>query len=1086
MNKKVLHSIIDHHTSLYKNKIAIQDAHASITYGDFKIYSDAVANFLLESGIKKAEVIATYIPAGISYVATIVGINKAGGIFMPLEMQFPAKRIQTLLEYTSPRIIVTDENSKTVLLEKLKGEKKPDVEKIVQLNKSGDMLKADIFNNSGDLLETKFFEGEEKIPLNVDGEDSCYLLYTSGSTGAPKVIEGVHKSLSHFIHWEVKEFNLNENTVVSQLAPVSFDVSLRDIFVPLLCGGRLCIPPPEVKHQPARLLQWVKENGITLIHTVPSVLRLLTKELQDSPGDVTLLKSLEYILLAGEALYGKDVLHWRSLLGESIQLVNVYGPTETTLAKVFNRVGVITGSESVVPLGKPISNTFVVIIKNKQLCEVGEIGEIHIKTPFRSKGYYKNDALTKEKFIQNPLHCDHEDIIYKTGDLGKYLPDGNIAFIGRQDNQVKIRGNRVELGEVEEVLRRFTGIQQSVVTAIHKENGENALACYYTAESETNVQNMRAFIAQYLPEYMQPSYYIFMESFPLNLNGKIDKKALPSPEELIYEKLPYEAPGTTTEQKLAEIWAQVLTLKRVGVNNSFFELGGHSLSATKAVSRIYKELKKDVSLKDFFEYPTIRKLSGFLSEKQSTVYKKINPAPVQKHYPLSNAQMRLWILDQQQQGMVAYNIPYICYLKGALSIVALKKAFLTVIERHESLRTTFMTIAGEPRQVIHPSVNFQLVEIAPEAGLSAEEVTQYYLNKELTTPFDLISGPLVRAGLVELGEEKYLFFFTMHHIISDGWSLGVLMHEIIHLYDAYKSNKENFLAPLTVQYKDFTVWQQAALQKGEFEISKHYWHQQLGSCFPQLSLPKDHHEKEIKNYEGGSHSFRIMMHESTLIRRICEENEVSLFMFLLSVIKLFLYKYNSHGDLVVGSSLAGRNHPDLEDQVGFYLNNVVLRSQVKKEDNFRDYLRHIKDITLQAYKHQGYPLDLLTEELSNRIPFYNVLVVLNNSELNGRKRDLQKLSTFLSLEHLEIVPQAAKLDLSFFCGDEPEITIKIEYNKGLFLPEKIEKIGAHIQLLIKEITADISIPVSLLVSNLTDMEEKELLAENMKTISENF
>ncbi|MEL7006071.1 MAG: non-ribosomal peptide synthetase, partial [Bacteroidota bacterium] len=521
---------------------------------------------------------------------------EAGGIFMPLEPDYPEKRLDYLLVTVKPEVVIATASSFEVLMSKVGRMDYAQYLKyvlIIQEDLSLELAEVSAGELKGQT--TKLASDYGPVPVEVTGEDSNYLLYTSGSTGFPKIIEGRHVSLSHFIHWEVSTFSLNKKSHVSQLVPISFDVSLRDIFVPLLCGGTLCIPDKSIKLKPKELIDWLGEQSLSLIHTVPSLFRLLTKELEENEELQDSLESLTHVLLSGEALYGRDVTGFRNVMGTGIELVNLYGPTETTLAKLFYQVGEIEDKNEIVALGNPITNTAVIILNGNKLCEIGEIGEICIKTPFRSKGYYKDETTTKEKFIQNPLHDEYEDIIYKTGDLGKYKEDRSIAFVGRQDSQLKIRGNRVELSEVERALMDYQGLEQVLVLP-KKQQDDYVLICYYIGGSEIDPAAIRSFLSTQLPDYMFPSYYLRMEEFPLNLNGKIDKQSLPNPEELLYDRIAYEAPATKEEEPLCEIWSEILSLNKVGVNKSFFEIGGHSLSAAKVVTRVYERMGAEISL----------------------------------------------------------------------------------------------------------------------------------------------------------------------------------------------------------------------------------------------------------------------------------------------------------------------------------------------------------------------------------------------------------------------------------------------------------------------------------------------------------
>jgi mycobactin peptide synthetase MbtE len=1095
MNKKVLHTVIDAVSVDRGSAISISTGSRTLSYDDLRGYSNSIAHALLSTGVSHGEAVGIYLGSGIPYVCSTLGVNKCGCVFMPLELSYPEKRLVYLLEYAAPRIIITDVAGRAALLSIISGSPYMEqLEYFVLLNNEG--FEIEKVRRKDEVCGTGVLYSAEAVEVEVSGEDGNYLLYTSGSTGMPKVIEGCHKGLSHFIHWEVKEFGLDGSSRVSQLVPLSFDVSLRDIFTPLLCGGTLCIPADGIKTRPVKLLEWIGQTGVTLIHTVPSLFRLLTRELESNPGLLGNLEALRYILLSGEALYNKDVAAWRRVVGSDIELVNLYGPTETTLAKIYNRISEEPGDPAaIVPLGIPLPNTSIIILDKSELCEIGAIGEIYIKTPFRSRGYYKDAALTGAAFVQNPLHSDSEDIVYRTGDLGKYLPDRTIAFVGRQDSQVKIRGNRVELSETERVMYGYPGMDQVVVMAIRKSDESDVLASYYVSSAPVDTEALRAYLREYLPDYMHPSYYLQLDEFPLNLNGKVNKKALPRPEELLYEKIAYTAPGGYLEEQLAGIWSSVLGLSRVGVNNSFFDLGGHSLTATRAVSRIYKELGVEISLKDFFEHATIRSLSEFLSSQSSVTYKSIGLLGKQDDYELSHAQKLLWVLDQSTSGMIAYNMPASCLLNGHIDKAAFHRVFETLINRHETLRTTFRVVAGEPRQQVHETINFLLEEEDASAGMAEgttrELLINHYLEAAFSEPFNLQSGPLLRAKLVKLSADQHLFLFTMHHIISDGWSMGILVKEILELYTAYSQGLPGNLEPLRVQYKDYAAWHNRLLQGGQMQAYRNYWHNKLSGELPVLNLPVDYPRGNSRTYTGDKIRFNLSEAESDQIRQICSEQEVSLFMFFLTVINVLLYNYSGQNDILIGSPISGRNHEEIEGNVGLFLNNLVFRNKVSKNDTFNSMLQNVKQIVLEAYEYQSYPFGMLVEDLAtdtgeNNNPFYDVLIVVNNTGLNGNVNDWAKLEQALGVQEIDTKDGISKLDLSFFIIDGPSILMTTEYNTDLFRRSTIESINEDIISLIAEINMHKDAEIGELIWAISNDNDKVLQTSNMNELHEDF
>ena len=592
MIKTIIHTVFEETVKRFPNKIAIEESNGKhITYDVVNRTANRLAYALREKGCRSETVIGLFQPQGIDYVISLLGIAKTGGIFLPLDIDSPANRLKNILLKSAPTFIIVGEEQTAAL--------------------NNVLAKADLSKQITVLSLSEVKEFPETNPeLLSEPDDGNYIIFTSGSTGEPKAILGCHKGLSHFIHWEIKEFCLDERIKVSQLAPPTFDVSLRDILVPLLAGGTLCIPSTPDRTSTGRLLHWLQKSQITLMHCVPSLFRLLIKEIEQLETPDLALPAMEKILLAGEPLYGNDVLKWRSLIGERIELVNLYGPSETTLAKAFNRIKEPPREPGkIIPIGQPIANTALLIFKNNELCEKNEIGEIHIKTPFMSKGYYRDPELTAINFIQNPLNPNVKDIIYKTGDLGRYLSDRSVELLGRQDNQVKVNGIRIELAEIEKDVLRHDAVEQTVIVAHQTTHHDSHLTCYYVANREIDTHELREYLRSWLPDYMIPAFFVQLDQFPLNLHGKIDRSALPKPEDLLYQHVEYEAPKNEIEKQLVAIWGEVLGLKKIGINNTFIDLGGDSLKAIRTISRIYQTFGFQISFQQLFPNATVQKLA---------------------------------------------------------------------------------------------------------------------------------------------------------------------------------------------------------------------------------------------------------------------------------------------------------------------------------------------------------------------------------------------------------------------------------------------------------------------------------------------
>ncbi len=1071
MDKKVLHTVIDDHGDQKGASIAVETSKGQLSYGELKAFSDRIRDELLGFGLEKGTVVGLYLPSSWEYIVSLLGVFKSGGLAMPLEHTHPEARLRYQLEQSRPRILVgvsSDFHTLEALVEEIDA-----VEGMVLIGET--LEKVRVLKRHDGKWEEFNATDALSIQVMVEGEDSAYLLYTSGSTGHPKAIEGVHKSLSHFVHWQQKEFGFDDTVRVSQLSPLSFDVSLRDIFLPLLCGGTVCIPDEAIKPSAAALLSWLRERRVNVVHTVPSVFRLLTEEvvLQGKAS----VAGIDHIFLAGEPLYGADVAVWRATAGDRVALTNLYGPSETTLAKLYYRIEQAPlEPASVVPLGQPITNTAALILYGDELCDIGDIGEIYLKTPFRSKGYYQDATLTASKFVQNPLHNDFEDIIYRTGDLGKYNQDREVLFVGRQDNQVKIRGNRVELLEVELSLGRYVGMGKLVVQALPRSQGELVLVCYYE-KAGVEEANLRAHAASELPAYMQPSYYVRLASLPLNLRGKVDRKALPSPEELLYDDQDYEAPQGELEHRLSEIWSEALALKRVGRKNTFFQLGGHSLTATRVVSLLYQRLGFQLSLKEFFEHNTIASLAEYLNGQQAVGYREIPLAGDQADYALSYSQRQIWTVCQFLKQSAAYHMSGGVRLNGIPDIEILEQSFLSLIERYEILRTRFNVVGGEPRQmIISPGeMEFSL----PVEDLTDSPAPALHERIQLFTsnPFNLSSGPLLRAKLYQLGPQEYILVFVMHHIIADGWSLRLMVEQLVARYDAVVTGESVALPALNIQYKDYAQWQRDEVERGAIVDQRHYWYKQLEQVQPPMALPYDHQSQQGES--GDLYSFALSGETYEQLSALSQKESVTLFTTLVALVKILLYRYSGLEDISVGTPVLGRDHPELEHQLGMFLNVLVLRDRFDRSQSVVRFLHQVKETLNDAYAHQQYPYAQLVAELARpwregQNAFYDVLVVLNTAETEATSGLFEgggtsTLRSGLRLSPYDLPHRSSKLPLSFFFVDENDrLKVSLEYRRDLFKRETIKNIAENLTMLIENI------------SNNTELSIKELEIKSRK------
>jgi tyrocidine synthetase III len=1073
-----LHTTFEGRARQFPNRTALEETGREISYSELNARVNTLAHVLLDLGIKKDVIAACILPSGIELVTSLLACFKAGGIYLPIDISFPKKRLLQVFNQTFSGIIITNtsiEKSVKSLIEELNINIRYlvvlDDEKIVVSKYDSDK-------------EVDFYPLQENLSadnpnIDIQPDDSNYIFYTSGSTGEGKAILGSHKSLSHFINWEIREFAIDHTSRISQIAQPTFDASLKDILTAVCAGGTLCIPSAEARSNSILLVEWIDSTKLTVLQCVPSIFREILKALDLMEEKRKLFTSLKNVLLAGEMLYAKDLLKCRRLIGEHVEIINLYGATESTVLKTFHRIKVIPENPSqIIHVGKAISDTSVAVINDGHICRTGEKGEVYIKTNYLTKGYINNETLNKLVFIQNPLVKNRADIVYKTGDIGRYLADGNIEILGRIDHQVKINGVRVELGEIEGAVLKIKGIDEVVIMAHLNPENQYEIVCYYT-NPEIKASDIRIELKNELAENSIPNHYIWLEKFPQNSNGKINKRLLPKPESQLRQRQSFEACVSVTENELEIIWQQVLNIHDIGRSTSFWDLGGNSLKAMQILTRIYKTFSIGLKITDIFSNTTIEKLAKVIDNTKETVYYKIEPVPDNAHYEVSHSQKRLWVLSQFEGEKVAFNMHGAYVFHEGLDRKAFAKAFQTLINRHESLRTTFIAIGGEPKQKIHTITdhlfNFDYQDLQNEVSPMRE--AERLVKKEPFIPFDLENGPLLRVKLLQVEIDKFIFLFTIHHIIADEWSMEVLVREILHLYHNYSAGKDNDLPALKIQYKDYTAWQNKQLTGEKLEEHRNYWFQQLSKEIPVLALPTDYPRPAIKTYNGNRLSFILNKETTNGLKELGQKNGASLFVVVLAIIKALVYRYTHQNDIIIGSPVAGRDHLDLEDQIGFYINMLPLRTVINGNEDFESLLNQVKITTLNGLNHQVYPFDKLVDELNiprdtSRSVLYDLGFTWHSIIINDDDADSN-----LSFKKYQTDFITAKADL-WFHGIESneEIILFLEYNTDLFKKERIEHCVKHFETLANAIQKNSKAPLNQL-EYLTAEEKKNILID---------
>ncbi|HYO72515.1 MAG TPA: amino acid adenylation domain-containing protein, partial [Archangium sp.] len=916
----------------------------------------------------------------------------------------------------------------------------------------------------------------------------AYVIYTSGSTGRPKGVQVAHRAAVNHLHWRQRDFPMGPEDAFLQKASFSFDISVWEMFAPLLAGARLVLARPGGQRDPEYLVQLVMRHAITHLHFGPAPLSAFL----ETP-DIERCQSLRFVFCGGEPLTHE--LHARFLSKLSAQLVHQYGPTEACIdctAWVCPPHAV-----SALPIGRPISNTQAYVVDaSLRPVPVGVPGELLIGGEGLALGYLGRPELTSERFITDPFSTTPGARLYRTGDKVRWLADGTLEFLGRFDSQVKLRGYRIELGEIQSALRAHPSVREAVVV-VRQDSGDKRLVAYVvptsprppgegrgegSASLDLDTADLRTFLKQSLPEYMVPSAFVSLEALPLTPNGKVDTKALPAPEASALQSATYVAPRNELEQRLAGIWAQVLHLERVGLHDHFFELGGHSLLGTQVVARIRSAFQVELPLRALFEAPTVAALAARLgSALQSGATLQapaLEPADTSGPLPLSFAQQRLWFLDQLQPGSTLYNMPYVLSLEGALDEAALQRAFAELVRRHHALRTTFGTEAGQPVQHIAPtaSLSLPLVDLSALPASERQDEAHRLASQAALRPFDLAHGPLFHASVFKLEEQRHILVLAMHHIVSDGWSMGILVREVAALYQAFASGQPSPLPELPVQYADYAIWQRQWLQGAALEQQLSFWRQQLSGAPAALELPTDKPRPPVQSHRGAHLGVHLPQALSEALKAFCQREGVTPFMALLASFQLLLSRYSGQDDISVGAPIAGRRHAELEGLIGFFVNTLVLRARFRGVSSFRELLHQVRETTLGAFAHQDIPFEKLVEELQpprdlSRTPLFQVMFALHNAptsnlELPG-----------LSLRALPPGEIPSKFDLTLSLSDDPEgFSGALEYCTDLFEHDTARRLVSHLQVLLSAVLAQPDAPLSSL-SLLTAAERHQLLVD---------
>jgi amino acid adenylation domain-containing protein len=1015
---------------------ALTFAGQSMTYDELHGRSNQLGNYLNELGVGPEVRVGACFERGPEMVIALLAIMKAGGTYVPLDPDFPADRLTYMAQDAACRVVLAEGKSRTTL---------PKEVQVVAMDENQEKIACASTNTP---------------PYSAGPNNAAYVIYTSGSTGRPKGVVIEHRNVLHMVHAQREAFGVRETDAVLQFFSFSFDVSVFATLMALCAGARLVLGSREELLPGPGLLRLLESEEVTVGVLPPVVLDHLPE---------ARLPKLRQIIVGGEP-WSEDLLKtW----GKGRRFFNSYGPTETTVQAT---VGECHAGEGKPSIGHPILNARIYLLDDERKpVPTGVAGELYIGGNGVGRGYLDH-ALTAERFVRDPFSEQADARMYRTGDWALWLPDGRINLLGRKDEQVKIRGHRVELGEIESVLSQHPAVLQSAVLVRKSDGHEARLVAYVVPNPGQTAATavLRSHLKKKLPDYMVPAQFVLLPELPLNSSGKVDRHALPDVEAGAGEG---RAPRTPEEEVLCQIFAEVLGLERVSIDDNFFDSGGHSLMATRLASRVRSMLGVELPLRTLFESPTVAGLRPHLRQAEKA-RAPLTAESRPERLPMSYAQQRLWFFDQLQGKSAEYNVPEALRLRGEVDYSALERALWAIVQRHEILRTRFAEAEdGQPVQIVDPEsrVFLQIEDLSGlDEGSRQRQITAAKKNEQ-EQPFDLARGPLLRMKLFKLDEHDHILLRTFHHIVTDGWSQATFNREFMLLYDAFHQNQADPLQPLSVQYADFALWQRKWLD-ATLTDQLAYWKHQLAGIPEELALPKDRPRPPRQTFDAGACQISLSPEQTAALKRLSNGSQATLFMTLLALFATLLQRYSGQDDIVLGSPIANRQEEQLEQLVGFFVNSLVLRVRVNPAQTFSELLSGVRKMALDAYRHQDLPFERLVEELSpqrslNKTPLYQILFLLQNAPMQAPA--LQGLE----MEHLPGEGLHTHFDMELQAMERGNtMGLFWVYNRDLFDRWRIEQMARHYKRLVDAAIAEPNLPLCRL-EMLEEAEKQQILLE---------
>ena len=1020
--------------------IALDFGDQQISYGALDASASQLAHHLRALGMHDHDNIAICLPRSPQLITGIVAIIKANGAYVPLDPEYPDDRLSFMLADTRARLIVTSAQH----AQRLRALPDMQLPPIVCLDDDADAIAQQ---------PTQYTSPRD----NGNGEQLAYVMYTSGSTGMPKGVMVPQRGITRLVK-NTNYIDLGPDDATGHISNVSFDAATLEIWGALLNGGRIAGIDKDTLLNREKFKQALIEKRVSAMFITVTLFNLYVSE------DPSMFASVKNLLVGGEALDPNKI---RAVLAANppARLLNGYGPTENTTFTCCYHITQLAADAKTVPLGFPLANTTTYVVDQYfQLAPIGVAGELVTGGDGVALGYLNRDDLNAQKFVHDPFATTPGAKLYRTGDVVRWRDDGSIEMLGRVDDQVKIRGFRIELGEIDAALGALPEVRECAVVVRNDDAGNKLLAAYVvprdTGEHGAIISTIRQQLAGVLPKFMLPHAYVVLDALPLTSNGKLDRRALPAPDWSAQTATDYVAPRNATEQALAQLWQEVLGVERIGVFDSFFDLGGHSLLATRLITRIEQHFGVQLPLRNLFENPTIAGTCDAIATAQDsnlpplTARDRDASAPL----PLSAAQQRLWIIDQLQPGSPMYNIPFAARINGKLDIDAFERAINEVISRHETLRTRFGVLPNNDGcQIVDAPAPWRLPQFAADNDRATLEQRVFAF---MSAPFDLRQGPLFRAQLLRVDADNHIFIACMHHIISDGWSMDVLLHEISTLYQAFVRGQTSPLPPLAVQYADYALWQGQLMQAGVYDQQRDYWAQQLAGV-PTLQLPTDFARPPILDARGRVISFSIDAHTTRELHALAKQHNVTLYMTLLAVFQLLLARYSGQNDIAIGSPVANRSHVALEPLIGFFVNTLVLRTQLNLQGNLSELLAQVRRNTLDAYANQDLPFEQLVDVLNvprelSSTPLFQAMfilqsVVASSAVQHGR---IGELALSPLRDDSESFDSAAKFDLTLSMTEHNGgLSASLEYRTSLWHEDTMRALCDNLVTLLQSVVA---------------------------------